>query len=223
MESFRLCGRQQPLVLTLLPLHPGELVLDVGEPALDRGAELGLPAQPRGEGDVTDPEAEAAPQLGERAELVQLAQAVEPVAGGRARRHDEPGLLEIAEHAGGPAGASGRMGDVKRIHAPTLTKLCQGLRARTREVSFGTWKEPRAAISASATCRSGSSSSSPTSPRERTKSSSGSSSVTSSESSYGSSSTSTKNGASSSRAVSTVKRSRVFSHWLPWRGGTSSR
>src|SRR4051812_9832737 len=200
MKSFRLCGRQQPLVLALLPLHPAagcELVLDIGEPAVDRGAELGLPAQPRGKGDVADPEAEAAPQVGERAELVLLAQAVEPVARGRARGDDEPGLLEIAEHPGRPAGTCGRMGDVDRIHIPTLTKLCQSLRARTREVSFGTWKEPRAAIAASATCRSGSGSSSSTLPRERTKSNSGSSSVTSSESSYGSSSTSTKNGASS--------------------------
>ncbi len=104
-----------------------ERVLDVGEPAVDRGAELGLPAQPRREGDVTDPEAEAAPQLGERAELVQLAQAVEPVAGRRARRDDEPGLLEIAEHARGPAGACGRVRDVERIHRLDLNRAVSRL------------------------------------------------------------------------------------------------
>src|SRR6476646_5072343 len=92
-----LCG-EKSFVLALLPFHPGR-VFDVGEPTVDRGAELGLPSQTRGEGEIADPEAEAAPQLCERAELVQLAQAVEPVAGGRARREDEPGLLERAEQA----------------------------------------------------------------------------------------------------------------------------
>ena len=62
------------------------------------------------------------PQLGERAELVQLAQAVEPVARGRARRDDEPGLLEIAEHPGRPAGAGGGVRDVERIHRRDLNK-----------------------------------------------------------------------------------------------------
>src|SRR5207244_11562218 len=115
----------------------GELVLDVGEPAVDGRAELGLPAQSRGEGDVADPEAEAAPQLGERAELVQLAQAVEPVAGGRARRDYEPGLLEIAEHAGGPAGASGGMTDAERIQRgrpqQTYVKACIAAAAPSRK------------------------------------------------------------------------------------------
>src|SRR5215472_7445386 len=104
MKSFRLCG-EKPFVLALFPLEagsddgqaavarpedriacgdPGGRIFDVGEPAVDRGAELGLPPESRGEGDVADPEAEAAPQLGERAELVQLAQAVEPVARRRA-------------------------------------------------------------------------------------------------------------------------------------------
>src|SRR5437016_4334291 len=52
----RLCGPQQPLVLALLPLHPAELLLGVGQPAVDRGPQLRLPPQPRGEGDVADPE-----------------------------------------------------------------------------------------------------------------------------------------------------------------------
>ena len=54
-----------------------------GEPAVDRRAELGLAPQPDGESDVADAEAEAAPELGERAKLVQLAQAVLAVAGRR--------------------------------------------------------------------------------------------------------------------------------------------
>src|SRR5207245_2497118 len=97
-------------------------VLDVGEPAVDRGAKLGLAAQPRREGDVADPDAEPAPQLGERAELVQLAQAVETVAGRRPRRDDEPRLLEIAEHPGGPAGAGRGVTDLERIHRLDLNR-----------------------------------------------------------------------------------------------------
>ena len=54
-----LCG-EKSFVLALFPLDPGR-VLDVGEPAIDRGAELRLPAESRGKCDVADPEAEAAP------------------------------------------------------------------------------------------------------------------------------------------------------------------
>src|SRR4029077_3716060 len=73
MKSFLgLRGPQQPLVLALLPLHPTDMVFDIREPAVDRGAQLRLAPQPRREGDVADPEAEAAPQLGEHAELVPL-------------------------------------------------------------------------------------------------------------------------------------------------------
>src|ERR1041385_1102681 len=148
MKSFRLRGPQKPLMLALLPFDPGR-VLDVGEPTVDRRAQLGLSPQPRGKGDVADTEIEAAPQLGERAELVQLAQPVEPVAGGCPRRDDEPGLLEIADHAGGPAGVPGRVSNVERIHRQTLTHLCQGLPQLIRPASVAMRKAPSTAIAAS--------------------------------------------------------------------------
>src|ERR1700750_998705 len=116
MESFRsLRGRQQPLVLALLPLDPGGVV-HPGQPAVDGRTELGLAAQTDGEGEVADAEAETRPDLGEGAKLVQLAQAVPAVAAGAARGDDEAGLLEIAEHARRPARAGGGVADVERVH-----------------------------------------------------------------------------------------------------------
>src|SRR5579884_2916917 len=120
MKSFRLRGPQQPLVLALLPLDPTALLLDVREPAVDRRAELGLAAQSRREGDVADPQPEAAAQLGEGAELVELAQPVEAVAGRGARRDDEARLLEVAEHACRPAGAPRGVPHVERVHRRNL-------------------------------------------------------------------------------------------------------
>ena len=49
--------------------------------SLDRGPEIGLAAQPGGEGELVELDGEALAQVAERAELVQLAEAVEPVAG----------------------------------------------------------------------------------------------------------------------------------------------
>src|SRR6185503_7782065 len=54
------------------------------------------------------------------AELVQLAQAIEPIAGRRPGRDDEPGLLQVAKHAGGPTGACGGRADMERIHLRDL-------------------------------------------------------------------------------------------------------
>ena len=104
-----------------------------GEPAVDRGAELGLAAQPGGERDVVDAEAEAAPQLGERAELVELAQAVLAVAGRGARGDDKAGVLEVAEHPGRPARA--------RAASPTVARPPRNL---TTSVSRSSEEAPPA-------------------------------------------------------------------------------
>src|SRR6185503_12823433 len=88
-------GGQQPLVLALLPLDPGEVV-GAGEPAVDGLAELGLAPEPRGEDEVGDLEPMRLPQLGERPELVQLAEAVLPVAGRGAAGRDEAEAVEVA-------------------------------------------------------------------------------------------------------------------------------
>ena len=63
------------------PTRPRASVVGAGEPAVDGRAELGLAPEPRREDEVGDLDADRAPQLGERPELVQLAEPVEPVAG----------------------------------------------------------------------------------------------------------------------------------------------
>src|SRR5437868_13641721 len=71
-------GGQQPLVLALLPFDPREVVR-AGEPAVDRRAEGGFPPEPCGKDEVGEFDAEPPPQLLQRAQLVQLAQAVQAV------------------------------------------------------------------------------------------------------------------------------------------------
>src|SRR5581483_3832534 len=103
------------LVLSLLPLDPGEVV-GRREPGFDPAAELRLPPQARREGELGELDAEAPTQLPQRAELVQLAQAVEPVARRAAPRQDEPGLLEVAEHPRRPAGLGSGAGHGEAVH-----------------------------------------------------------------------------------------------------------
>ncbi len=69
------------------------------------------------------PDAETPPKLGERVQLVQLADAVAPVAGRGAARDDQALLLEIAQHARRPAGAAARLADRHVAHArnPTIS------------------------------------------------------------------------------------------------------
>jgi len=85
-----------------------------------------LAAKPGCERDLGDAEPEAPPQVGERAQLVQLPQPVVPVAGAAARGNDDAGTLQVAEHPRRPAGLLGRGGDVQLVHGPTLTHMCQG-------------------------------------------------------------------------------------------------
>src|SRR5436309_8996646 len=107
MVLFSSSGGEQRLVLALLPFECCEV--DAGEPALDGGAKRRLAPEPGREGHVRELEPEALPQVAERAELVQLAEAVEPVAGGRAVGDDERGGLEVPQHARRPAGLPRRL------------------------------------------------------------------------------------------------------------------
>src|SRR5205823_7608814 len=104
------------------------------EPAVDRPAKLRLAPEPCGEHEIRDLEAEPPAELGERLELVQLAEAVEPVAGGGAGRDDEAEALEVAEHARRPRRALCRLAHLQGIHSPTLTRTCQGWRDQASEV-----------------------------------------------------------------------------------------
>src|SRR5581483_371545 len=124
MDPFGL-GGQQPLVLALLPLDPREVV-GPREPAVDGPAELGLAPETGGEDDVRDGEVEPAAELGEPAQLVQLAQPVEAVAGRGAPRDDEPEPLEVAEHPRRPAAAPPCLGDRELVHGRNLTTIVSG-------------------------------------------------------------------------------------------------
>src|SRR5581483_4085727 len=68
-----------------------------------------------------------------RAELVQLAQAVHPVAGRRPRRDDEPRLLQVTEHAGGPAGLGRRVTDMEGVHPRDLNTSVSSLASEPRD------------------------------------------------------------------------------------------
>src|SRR5207237_9245490 len=122
-SPFR-AGGERPLLLPLLPFEGRELC--PGEPRLDRGAQVRLTPEPGREGDVGELDPEAPPQIAERTQLVQLEEAVEPVAGRRPIRNDERGRFEVAQHARRPACPFSRLPDRQRLHGATLSEVCQG-------------------------------------------------------------------------------------------------
>src|SRR3712207_5110308 len=71
-----------------------------------------------------------AQQLAQRAQPLELTGPVEPVARRRALWLDEARTLDVAQHAGGPAGGLGSLVDGQGVlHGrPTLPRVCQGLR-----------------------------------------------------------------------------------------------
>src|SRR5207244_7857197 len=96
LPSFPLrSGGQQPLVLLLFPVDPGDV--GSGKPGVDRCPQLRLSPQTRGKRDIAQLDLEAPPQLTQRAQEVELPQAVESVALERAARNDEPDPLQVAE------------------------------------------------------------------------------------------------------------------------------
>src|SRR5205085_3211201 len=107
-------GGEERLVLALLPFECCEV--GAGEPALDRGAKRRLALEPGCEGHIRELEPETLPQVAERAELVQLAEAVESVTGRRALRDDERRGFEVPQHAGRPAGLPRRLSHRERFH-----------------------------------------------------------------------------------------------------------
>src|SRR4051794_16730772 len=125
-QASKRLGDEEPLVLSLLPLDPGATVVGGCEPVVDGGAQLGLAAEPGGEGHLVEVDAEPRAELLQRAQLVQLGQGVDAVPRRRAVRHDEAEVLEIAEHARRPAGLGGGRSDGQRVHAATLSEVCEG-------------------------------------------------------------------------------------------------
>src|SRR5206468_5430298 len=110
---------EQPLVLALLPVE--RVHAATVQPGLELGAELGLAPEPRGERDLAEVDAEAPPQLTQRAQLVQLAETVRPVTGACAFGNDQPCRLEVAKHPRRPAGSSR---GISNAHGATLPHLC---------------------------------------------------------------------------------------------------
>src|SRR5439155_20072564 len=92
-------------------------------------APVGLAPKARGEGQVAQLDAKAAAKLLERPQLVQLEEAVFPVAGRRPARNHEARALEIAQHPWRPAGLGCRLADVGR-HGRNLNTLVSRSTAR---------------------------------------------------------------------------------------------
>src|SRR5262245_50552710 len=124
--SGGVAGLEEPLVLALLPFDPrrrqGFVLCDVraGEPGLHGRAERGLLPKPERERELAELDAEVPPQLCERIQLVELADAVAAVPGRGAARDDEALLLQIAEHARRPTGTAARLADRHLVHARNL-------------------------------------------------------------------------------------------------------
>src|SRR4051812_3514437 len=120
-------GSEQALLLALLPFDPRGAGIAGGEPGVDGAPQLGLAPQPSRESEIRELDAEAAPQLAQGAEAVQLPQAVLAIPGGGAPRGHEAGVLEGTQHPRRPTGLYGRGADGQRFaqHAPTLPQSCQ--------------------------------------------------------------------------------------------------
>ena len=71
-------------MLSLLPVHRASPRLPASH-VVNRGPQIRLAPEPGREGDVVEVDVVAAAELGERTELVQLQEAVEPVAARRVR------------------------------------------------------------------------------------------------------------------------------------------
>src|SRR5437763_9403757 len=89
---------EQPFVLALLPFDPRAAVVAAREPGIDRAPQLRLAPEPTGERKLGQLEPEAPPELAQRAEPVQLGEAVLAVPRGRAPRQHQAVLLEVAQH-----------------------------------------------------------------------------------------------------------------------------
>src|SRR4051812_41251791 len=69
-------------------------------------------------------------ELAQRAQRVQLAQAVQPVAGSRPRGDDEPRALQVTKHARRPASACSRLAYREPVHGGDLSTAVSSLRGR---------------------------------------------------------------------------------------------
>src|SRR5205823_8023027 len=72
-------GGEQALVLALLPVECGQF--RAGEPGVDCAAQIRLAPETSGERDLRELDVEAAPELPEGTQLIELEQAVEAVPG----------------------------------------------------------------------------------------------------------------------------------------------
>src|SRR3954454_24992465 len=128
IQSFPLVlGDEQSLVLSLFPVEGREF--GACEPGVDGSAEVRLAPQSRSECHVGELDLELLPEPPERAELVQLEQAVGAVSGGSPARDDETGALQVTEHSRRPARPGSRLADRGRIpHGSNLNTAMSGLR-----------------------------------------------------------------------------------------------
>ena len=110
-------------MLSLLPVERVDAA--AVEPRVERAAQLRLAAEPGGERDLADLDLRSGAGAAQRAELVQLPQAVQPVAGAAFARDDEPGRSRYRSIRGDQPVRLRRFSDGQRI-GRTLPQACQG-------------------------------------------------------------------------------------------------
>src|SRR6266480_1322024 len=117
IQSSRL-GGQEPLVLALLPVEGGQLV--TCQPGLYCRSQLRLALEPSCESDVGELHVVAPAELPQGAELIELEEPVQAIAGPIPPGEDEPCALEVAEHPRRPARLGGGFPHGDSVHPRNL-------------------------------------------------------------------------------------------------------
>src|SRR5207244_7039177 len=111
-------GGQEPLMLALLPIEGGQL--GACQPGLHCGPQLRLALEPSCESDVRELHVVAAAELAQGAELVELEEPVQAIAGSAPAGDNEPRAFEVAEHPRRPTRLGRRLADRHSCHGPNL-------------------------------------------------------------------------------------------------------
>src|SRR5882724_4242914 len=121
IQSSRL-GGQEPLVLALFPVEGGQL--GTCQPGLHCAPQLRLALEPSCESDIGELHVVVPAKLPQGAELVELEEPVQAIAGPAPAWDNEPRAFEVAKHPRRPPRLGGGLADGHSCHAQTLTRSC---------------------------------------------------------------------------------------------------